>query len=101
MRNAVHQDCPDLEVLHQVKLLIRAIRQYSWTDPMQPHTLYLYVLDILATATLDTYPYRVPDGKYLYKHIIILPFKRTDLGQKAEKTYLILETSQISLVKTI
>ncbi|XP_026817702.1 UPF0505 protein C16orf62 homolog isoform X1 [Rhopalosiphum maidis] len=54
-------DCPDLEVLHQVKLLIRAIRQYSWTDPMQPHMLYLYVLDILATATLDTYPYRIPD----------------------------------------
>lgn len=75
----VHQDCPDLEVLHQVKLLIRAIRQYSWTDPMQPHMLYLYVLDILATATLDTYPYRIPDGKYLYKPIII-PFESKDPG---------------------
>jgi len=88
MRNAVHQDCPDLEVLHQMKLLIRAIRQYSWTDPMQPHVLYLYVLDILATATLDTYPYRIPDGKYLYKPIITLTFKRTDPGQEADNTIL-------------
>lgn len=85
MLNTVHQDCPDLEVLHQVKLLIRAIRQYSWTDPMQPHMLYLFVLDILATATLDTYPYRIPDGKYLCKPILILPFKGADLGQKVEK----------------
>lgn len=30
---------------------------------MQPHLLYLYVLDMLATATLDTYPYKIPDGK--------------------------------------
>ncbi|XP_050438834.1 VPS35 endosomal protein-sorting factor-like [Adelges cooleyi] len=54
-------DCPDQEVLHQVRVLINSIRQYSWTDPMQPYSLYLYVLDMLSTATLDTYPYRIPD----------------------------------------
>lgn len=54
-------DCPDQEVMHLVKVLINSIKQYPWTDPMQPHLLYLYVLDILSTATQDTYPFKIPN----------------------------------------
>jgi len=49
--------------MYQVRVLINSIKQYSWTDLMQPYLLYLYILDMLATATLETYPYRIPDGK--------------------------------------
>ncbi|XP_050533919.1 VPS35 endosomal protein-sorting factor-like [Daktulosphaira vitifoliae] len=54
-------DCPDQEVLHQVRTLINSIRQYSWTDILQPYSLYLHVLDMLSIATLDTYPYKIAE----------------------------------------
>jgi hypothetical protein len=60
------QDSPEQGVLYLLRLLLEVVKEFPFdTSNGSLCVIYFHILDMLSIAAQETYPYHIPNGKFV------------------------------------